>query len=186
MGETKQDQRGLYQEGAYYMQGLLSPKQFSILFCAVAIILPICPANANWQYTRWGMTKAEVIGASRGSAHAPSKVDTYYKDTFIHLLDATYEAQNIDFKVHFLFNQKHRLSRVKLEPTNPDRCLSLEELLSDAYGHAYLNEVNSAGTTVKWRDKKNNNIVMFVNIPLISQCSVSYDPDAPGGEAGGL
>jgi hypothetical protein len=168
------------------MQGVVNSKQFFNFFCAVAIILPIYPANASWQYTRWGMTKDEVIAASRGSAHTPSKVDSYYKDTFVHLLDTTYEAQNIYFKVHFLFNQKHRLSRVKLVPTNPDRCPSLEELLSDAYGRAYLNDVNSAGKTVKWRDKKNNNIVMFVNIPLISQCSVSYDSDTPGGEAGGL
>lgn len=128
--------------------------------CGVsAIILGATPVEAHWQYTRWGMSREEVISASKGTAHAPSQSDKYYKNELIHLLDSTHNAKDLTFNVKFLFDQRKRLARVKLEPLDMGRCPSLRELLSDSYGSAYFRESSSTDTTVKWRDKKNKNII---------------------------
>jgi hypothetical protein len=144
------------------------------------------PAEAHWQYTRWGMSQYEVVSASKGAARKPQKVDKYHNDELVHLLEDTYKAKDLMFRVSFLFDQRKKLARVKLEPSDMERCLSLEEFLSDSYGRAYFRERSSTNTTVKWRDEKNKNIVMYLQIPLLNTCSVTYDPYVSAGEKGGL
>jgi len=73
-------------------------------------------ADADWQYTRWGMTLEEVVAASGGAAqpHAKDpKKNTSKVDT---LATAPYEAAGFIFRARFLFSRgEPKLARVDLE-----------------------------------------------------------------------
>jgi hypothetical protein len=135
-------------------EGFIKINAIAVICCA-AIISQVTNAEAHWQYTRWGMSRDEVMSASKGAAHAPLQPDRYYQDDFIHLLESTYKNNDLTFDVKFLFDHRKRLARVKLEPVDTKRCLSLEEHLSDAYGASYFRERTSTDMTIKWKDERN-------------------------------
>ncbi len=157
------------------------------MFLTVSLIAAFAavPADAHWQYTQWGMSKEQVVSASKGTAHSPSTPDIY-NNNFLHLLSSTYKTKDLTFSVSFLFDQSKKLVRVKLEPQDTSKCASLEAYLSNSYGPAYFTERMSTDTTLKWRDEKNKNIIMYFKLPMLNTCSVSYDPIISAGSKGGL
>lgn len=76
----------------------------------------VSAAQADWQYTKWGMTPEEVAAASQGAATGPRKVTTGFDDeTTQGLLEAPYQAGRYSFIARFYFGSADRkLAAVEL------------------------------------------------------------------------
>src|SRR5437016_5340228 len=94
------------------------------------------PSNADWQYTKWGMTPAEVLAASGGKA-TESAIEEKEAGKKAVKLKSEHTAGQYSFDVRFVFNRKtNALLRVDLELRNPsaDNCGSLHGALFARYG----------------------------------------------------
>jgi hypothetical protein len=93
-------------------------------FCvAMAALLLSFSASAHWQYTRWGMTEAQVIKASKGAAVSASDTDAdkhkAYGDNANINLTAPYKAGEFEFNAYFGFKDG-KLANVQLDLTSGD------------------------------------------------------------------
>lgn len=150
---------------------------------AVAISLfLICisfPAEANWQYTQWDMTPAQVIAASQGSAHQVAGGDRVLGSDLG--AEGIYSAQGFDFKSQFYFDNTGRLRVVKLTLIQ-QRCSALQQSLRGIYGSS----VESSLKSMVWRDTEKGNQVRLTYVPDLSiDCFILYTP-LGGSGAGGL
>lgn len=155
-----------------------------VALLGAAIITLAGSAKADWQYTRWGMSKEQVIEASKGTAKTPTKPDVYEDDEFTHLLSAPYKSGDLQFDAKFHFSKDGKLTRVILEYGNRDDCSRLHRMLSSAYGPGEVHEL-SLGTVIKWWDKNNGNHVIFADAPPVI-CDIQYKPLQDPGKDGGL
>ena len=138
--------------------------------------------SADWQYTRWGMTGAEVEKASNGAAipHPDQKKQSSKKS--IALLLAPYTASQFHFNVTILFNRKSRnLDQVNLELKDASRCPSLVGALRSRYGPTLKESRPGATHSIKWRDEEDKNFVWYLGIGPFSQgkpsyCDIMYSP----------
>ena len=107
---------------------------------ALALVIASCwvsgsPAMADWQYTRWGMTPAQVQKASKGTAKASSEVPEELVSGTTYQLVAPYTAGEFQFKAHFAFDSQKHLSLVLLDLTSGEPA-SLLMSLTRKYGDA--------------------------------------------------
>lgn len=128
---------------------------------AIALGLVATPALADWQYTNWGMSRAQVIAASRGAA---SLVEGRPGER---VFDAdlgaagSYSAQGFEFSTQFFFDAAGRLKAVKLNALEPERCEELLDRMLGLYGNAGGRDRFGA----KWTDLENGNAVRVTHIP---------------------
>ena len=89
-------------------------------------------ATANWQYTQWNMTPAEVKTASQGAVQDNSArgLDAPNRKA---QLTAPYQGEATPFKAAFLFNEENELKDVALTPIKKATARSLD-LLRKHYG----------------------------------------------------
>jgi hypothetical protein len=107
------------------------------IFIALAVLLPQLQARADWQYTRWGMTIDQVIGASNGALQPctteacgkPSEGDGLSKGAF-----GPYDSGAFKFNAFLFFDQEGKLQRVELKPINRDKLPELFAALRAKYG----------------------------------------------------
>ena len=91
-------------------------------FVVATVVLGIeTPALADWQYTQWGMSPAEVQAASNGTAVANQdrRLDA---DDLTAGLTAFYRGDKRPFTAVFLFDTGGKLSAVNLNPTDRISC----------------------------------------------------------------
>lgn len=157
-------------------------RYFTLL--GVAIIGFSAPASAHWQYTRWGMTPAQVIAASKNKAHIAADPATNGTPDFQNLVDAKYRSQDMDFDVNFLFDTGNKLAHVKLKLVEPSGCASLQGRLSNIYGPPKLSSTPII-SFAKWWDKPHGNVLVLMQIGDQS-CSVDYMKYEKAGAEGGL
>lgn len=144
------------------------------LIVVAAVLLP-AQALADWQYTRWGMTPAQVQQASRGAAKQNPNV---VADTGTHrseraLLSARYRAGRFAFRALFFFdNASQKLVKVRLLLTGGGHCTDLRADLMNVYG-APLSQ--AAGIATRWRDTKRRNTVTHADWGG-GGCQVEYEP----------
>jgi hypothetical protein len=141
------------------------------------------PAQADWQYTKWGMTPAEVIRASNGKATANADQG---KNTDIGKvkLAASYQAKDIVLKAYFQLDEDDKLSLVLLDVIEPSNCYKVESLLSQFYGKdEYDSEVLNISIK-RWRDVNNGNIVSYWYVG--GKCDIKYYKIDEPGKLGGL
>jgi hypothetical protein len=139
-------------------------------------------AQADWQYTKWGMTPSEVMRASSGKATA--NADQGKNTDFGKVkLAASYQVKDIALKVYFQFDKDDKLSLVLLDVIDPANCYKAESLLSHLYGK---DEYGSQFADIKikrWRDVNNRNIVSYwyVGGKCDIKCYKIGEPGKPGG-----
>jgi hypothetical protein len=132
-------------------------------------------ALADWQYTRWGMTPAEVAKAPGGRA-APYVGAGENTDTEVAKLLAPYSAGEYAFTAYFMFSRTtDRLSSVRLNLADPGRCQSVYSDLLAKYGQALKDSWSGALKVSTWQDRPNNTRVQIVGIGQTS-CTVIYSP----------
>lgn len=111
-------------------------KRYAIVAALLASPLWVLPAQADWQFTKWGMTPEEVITASNGVAkhnddsqiRSRSPVDGSQSA----IVSMPYSTDSFSFEVNFLFKDNH-LSSVDLNMTQGDN-LNLKAALRSKYG----------------------------------------------------
>ena len=97
-------------------------------------------AHADWQWTKWGMTPAEVIAASKGDARTASAEETKkLSDTIAPAKDAlvvaVYEAAGMKFQSVFQFHPSTaKLMCVDLIPSENIAYDDMESRLTNVYG----------------------------------------------------
>ena len=72
-------------------------------------------AMANWQYTTWGQSPAELAAASSGAA-VPNEDRGRDPGDYRADLKADYVGQGFEFVAYFVFDETERLIYVDLDP----------------------------------------------------------------------
>jgi hypothetical protein len=163
-------------------------RHFFLALLSISVVLALFSesANADWQYTRWGMTKSETVTASGRSAKTPRDPDTFDNDKLKHLLSAPYISEDFRFVAKFYFNTKERLVEVRLELADLKKCSSLVGALRNTYGQTETDHSSAGGLSVlKWRDSVHGNIVLISELKD-SWCNVLYQPIKKAGQKNGL
>ncbi|TXN08920.1 hypothetical protein FV222_00165 [Methylobacterium sp. WL103] len=151
----------------------------------VAVCLLTMPAQADWQYTRFGMTVGEVVAASGGVAKTNTDRSRDGRE-FESLLVAPYTGNGFTFTSVFRFDRKtKRLITVELELENTSRCSNLEKNLYQSYHEPIETDKGIGVVTVTWHDASKKNIVSLTALPP-SFCTVRYDPILVTEPSGGL
>ena len=139
------------------------------------------PASAHWQYTRWGMTPAEVIAASNGAAHVGSGVQSVLGEGTADVV-GTYDAGGRIFSTAFTFEQGH-LASVALWTTDWSQCIPTIKDLQAVYGDPEEYTDGKVVANATWSDRsKNNHIKMRLLSP--KYCEVQYSPIASAAASG--
>lgn len=139
------------------------------------------PAHADWQYTRWGMSPAEVAAASEGQANLsggePGQKVTGYDIGAV----GTYKAGEYNFESTFYF-AKNKLSRVDLKLIGND-ISGLKSAIDGLYGKTFDESFSPVHRVYIYHDREKNNRVDLLIIGYQS-ASLSYrplvNPDASG------
>jgi hypothetical protein len=147
---------------------------FAFLLSCIAL-----PAVANWQYTQWNMTRAQVVASAHGNAHpvvGKPRERVFGADLGV---EGTYAAAGIKFISQFYFDAAGRLRIVRLTPINQSQCPSLADSLNSIYG----NPVESSGITKFWRDTAKGNGIRITRLSP-NECFVVYTSLSSSGANG--
>lgn len=110
------------------------------LFAVTSISLSLCtvtPALADWQYTRWGMTPAQVQKAAKGAAKVTSELPEELVAGMSYRLVAPYTAGEFQFIAYFAFDAHDHLRLVLLDLVSGEPA-SLLMSLNRKYGEAKM------------------------------------------------
>jgi hypothetical protein len=94
------------------------------------------PANADWQYTKWGMTPTEVVAASGGHATCkqPSTKELANTLSYVDECNSWYQVGKFKFFVTFSFDKQFRkLQGVTLLLVGSDED-DLAQAIQEKYG----------------------------------------------------
>ena len=138
-------------------------------------------AAADWQYTRWGMTPAQVVAASNGAVELSSGFGGPERRAGAVAAAGRYDAGEFHFTAEFMF-RNGGLTGVSLVETG-EACGRLEYALTDKYG----DREGRSGTQglYRWRDPEANTVVEFA--PSLAggvTCNLRYLPISHPGNAG--
>lgn len=140
-------------------------------------------AQADWQYTKWGMTRDEVIAASGGLAKPlnkqvnwpygppPGQTIEQLKES-LPSLHAPFTSGARTFDAEFTF-KSGKLSSVSLEGISGNDCYALRGDLEGRYGQPFA--TSRTNDFAEWQDRASNNRVMFI-VTAAMNCSVTYTP----------
>ena len=142
------------------------------------------PASADWQYTQWGMSPADVQAASDGTAVVNQDRSLDAADLKAGLT-AFYRGDKRPFTAVFLFDSAGKLATVTLNPTDRISCGPIRQSLDAHYGTpASLNQ-QQFGQTARWNDVEGDNVVVFLDLGQ-GNCSIQYSSLPPTHQDGGL
>ncbi len=130
------------------------------------------PAAANWQYTQWNMTPAEVKTASHGAAQDNSDrgLDAPGRTA---QLTASYQGEAIAFKAVFLFNDESELKTVTLTPDRTADCPVIMGRLRDHYGQPKEASDLIHADIARWDDFESSNLVVMLSLEK-EGCTIQY------------
>ena len=135
----------------------------------LAATLIATPAAADWNYTTWRMTPAEVVAASAGAAVLEDRPGQPGQ-TPIKVV-ATQMIDGMPVEVIFMFDQGQSLSIVQLQGRQ-GQCTRILDGLSGKYGRAE----RSGSGFARWRSDAENVGVMYISNPETGGCLVTYRP----------
>jgi hypothetical protein len=148
----------------------------SVVCATLTVAIMPTPAFAVWEYTKWQMSRADVVSASGGRAG----LATGGPSNRVFEADFGAESEHVDseikFTVEFYFNAKG-LAGVKLLPVDAAQCeaafMNLRRRLGKAHGRSPL------GSEL-WHDRKKNHTIRAVDLrhesPVITNCHITYEP----------
>lgn len=131
----------------------------------------VSPAAADWVYTRWGMSEAEVLAAGHGKI--ARYVDPDREDWGIYpTLVGSHRDMQHSYDVAFYFDRHTGgLNAVRLSPNGHYWCLELLDGLRARYG--WRNLVRD--DLFEWHDPAANDKISY----RLDPCWVKYEPLAP-------
>ena len=129
------------------------------------------PADAHWQFTRWGMTPAQVIEASNGTTSVGDGAKAARGDDTVGAV-GTYIAGATTFTTKFWFGRQG-LSTVALQLRDYDQCVDVQRDLLVKYGEPVEKTGDADIQRRMWVDKAGGNRVALLNMS-IGFCQVEY------------
>lgn len=131
------------------------------------------PAGAHWQFTKWGMTPAQVIEASNGTASVGDGAKSGRGDDTVEAI-GTYVAGETSFTAKFWFGHQG-LSMVALQLRDDGKCLDVQRDLLAKYGEPVERTGGSGLQRRMWVDSPSGNRVGLLNTD-VGFCQVEYSP----------
>ena len=145
-------------------------------FCSLLCMAFATSANAQWQYTNWGMSPDEVAAASGGEgARALSDPERQWDGVKI-AAEGAYQSGSYNFDTEFFFTNEELVS-VKLNLISDDLSTDASKLrhsLYAVYGEPFA-ESSGMMKIVTWHDAKKNNRLDLIVIGDLS-VSLQYRP----------
>lgn len=157
-------------------------KKFAV---AVSVCMVSLVAHADWQYTKWSMTKSQVEAAitKSGTEVLPpfQAIEEQPTDMPLIAFRTTYEAGGMNFNALFSFSRStDQLQAVKLVLIDTSNCPVLKASLLEKYGKPE-SDVDKSLPMVKqrdvsWRDTAGKNYLTFNEYAAMGRrgCSVEY------------
>jgi hypothetical protein len=145
------------------------------LIVGFAILTASSPAFAGWQFTNWGMTPAQVVVASKGTAQLGNGEPGDRMKDSPHVVGAvgTYSSGTHHFRATYYFDGG-KLSLVMLKLTNgTNGCGMLWADMKSAYGKPFSEKGGLINDAI-WHDVAKNNFVAVLEIGEL--CNLSYKP----------
>jgi hypothetical protein len=139
---------------------------------AVAAISAAAPAQAHWQFTRWGMTPAQVMAASSGTARK-GEGDASAQGDATRQVVGDYAAGSFKFAVSYWFDGSG-LARITMSQKDDAMCRELQRDLTARYGEPVEYEGGSVQRRM-WADKPSGNRVVLISTNL-AFCELQYAP----------
>lgn len=148
---------------------------------AIAVALSVSSsAYADWQYTKWGSSPAQVLAASNGKASELTNeekveyADSSKGSTLTPLLKAPYSAGRHEFTAYFYFDKRTKgLAYVNLRKPEPEPAAGLYGALLQKYGKPVMEEENRIRTYAVWHTKRDQ--ITYYLMEGVSE-AVSYRP----------
>jgi len=139
-------------------------------------------AQADWQFTKWGMTPEQVIAAS-GNKY---EIDPEPTDPSVMLKKGDYEAGEYEFDIEFKFRANRQLAVVVLTIKNEGQqalCHDLSKDIKKKYKNGYLrNQDTPPFVSLAWYGSKPDNLAIgYLNAGFggnQQSCSLVYKPYA--------
>ncbi len=134
-------------------------------------------ATANWQYTQWNMTPAEVKSVSQNKARDNNDraLDAENRKA---QLTAAYQGEAMSFMAVFLFNEENELKTVTLTPSKRDDCPLVLSRLVKHYGQPKENNDMIHADIARWDDYDNSNLVVYLKLEK-EGCTIQYSKLPP-------
>ena len=159
---------------------------WKVRFAALMVLmLPFWPisANADWQYTKWGMTPEQVQTAAKGKLTPVAGQETCQACSLVPLLAGDYVAAGQQFRLRFEFADGKSLAAVVLAIPAPRRtwgCNDLFDSLSLKYGApSWTAPLTGDGSlpSARWLDSHDRNTVLFNDVSeQTGMCEIQYSP----------
>jgi hypothetical protein len=138
----------------------------------LGLLFGATPALADWGYTQWGMSPAEVKLASRDQAQDNPDRSLDAEGLKAELV-APYEGDTLAFTAVFLFDDASRLQYVSLNPSGSAVCPRVMQHLASHYGPPEGAADMVDARTMRWDDVTGDNLVVFLDLGQ-GGCSVQY------------
>ena len=152
---------------------------FLSLFTAT-IALPNSSANADWQYSRWGMTPDQMLTASKGQLKRcdPKACAGQTTDKTAAQLFGPYQSGEFSFKSFAFFDkQTNKLAQVTLQLTTPEKANELIGALRARYGEPSSQNKTTIMTLLVWREQKDQIALMILGFgQTTNSASIIYQP----------
>jgi hypothetical protein len=135
-------------------------------------------AHADWQYTKWGMTKSEIIAASKGEVRDFRPGDDFVCNNGRKVIAVIPKKilAGISFKVSFCASADGNLSSIRLDNIGANT-YQLRQTMISQYGRPVITDGDSI-----WNDKKSGNTVVFMDLLGIGTgAMIEYKPMGGGG-----
>jgi hypothetical protein len=147
--------------------------KMAIFAVFVAFATLVFPAQAGWQFTKWGMTVNQVLSASHGTLHRATEPQIF-TDGSIGVLEGKYTAGEFSFRSTFIFSPVGALNGIKLRMPDMNKCRSLNVALTGAYGDAEVLNLPS-GRIMEWWNEDGETVILLSDMPKF-WCILSYIP----------
>jgi len=173
----------------------------------IALALVCCgagAAKADWEYTKWGMSPAEVAGAAKNQTRESSDLHPD-SDGNVTKLIAPYQSGKFSFEAQFGFDAADRLSSVTLVLNDKSAGMDMDmgmDMGADMHMNMDMDKGGCHDLQVKvktsygppqgggsahmqysiqtWRDQKNKNNVKYTVLDGVG-CYVQYSAIKPAG-----
>jgi len=148
----------------------------SWLVTFLIILLSGSQAEADWQYTRWGMTVHQVFVAAKGKLEPTpfGDADVLANGNAKEELRGDYRSGELRFKVKLYFDGQNKLCLVMLKPIDSLDPTRLEATLTAKYGKPYLDSTDDSFTVRRWLGDGSR--VEELTIKPIDSTSIRYWP----------
>ncbi|MDB5615920.1 hypothetical protein [Tardiphaga sp.] len=147
------------------------------------LIVSITPAAADWQYTKWGMTVAQVQAASKGKLRpCDAQCAGHSTSNATVRLRGEYNAGEFAFSTWAAFDNQGRLNGIRLGLLDPSQVTPLIGSVRAKYGEP---ESGSRGSSIlnisTWRDRTDQ-----ISLTVIgsSNAELMYSPRVTPSNAG--